>query len=202
MMFLETDAILLLWALKVWRNYFLGWNLYRGGFLHLGCCLGCAGQPDEFQCLSCLQPHMFMQRTLQWALPMPAPHSLPRVGLPSELPVLLPAPRALVFYFLLWSSPVLLVLLCLCDTHQCLCCVTQQASHWALQASLICGLVASLPCRKPYSFSLELVLKLIAAQSLTAVLISDLKLLDLVTLSSLGRSVFIIIVSKEGLGDY
>lgn len=198
MMFLETDAILLLWALEVWRNYFLRWNLYRDGFSHPSCCSGGAGQPGKFQCLSCLWPCMFMLRTLQWALPTPAPHSLgcPQGSLRGSLCCFLH--RGLwLFYFLLWSPQVLFVLLCLCVTQQ-----APECAHWAPQGSLISGLAASLPCRKPSNFSLELALKLIAAKSLTAVLISDLKLLDLVTPSSLGRSGFIIIVSKEGLGDY
>lgn len=63
-------------------------------------------------------------------------------------------------------------------------------------------LCSSIPSVKGSSSISKLVLKIIAAWSLTAVLISDLKLLDSVTLSSLGRSVFIIIVSKEELGDY
>lgn len=63
-------------------------------------------------------------------------------------------------------------------------------------------LCSSIPFVKGSSFVSKLVLKIIAAWSLTAILISDLKLLDSVTLSSLGRSVFIIIVSKEDLGDY
>lgn len=224
-MFLETDAILLLWALKAWRNYFLRWNFYRGGFLHPDCCSGCAGQPGESQCLSCSchVPHHVLSCSCHvmfhicscWG---PCSGHCPR--LPPTACLGLGCPQGSLrcslccflhqglwlFYFLLWSSHVLFVLVCLCDTHTPVPVPCDPAgpvcTHWALQGSLISGLVASLPCRKPSNFILELVLKLIAAQSLTAVLISDLKLLDLVTPSSLGRSVFIIIVSKEGLGDY
>lgn len=98
---------------------------------------------------------------------------------------------------------------CVTHTHACACAAcgpagpSQLPPHTPGPAGFTrLWAVASLPSRKASSFILELVLNLTAAQSLTAVLVSDLKLLDSVTLSSLGRSVFIIIVSKEGLGDY
>lgn len=213
-MFVVRGAILLLWALKVWRSYFLGWNICRGGFSHPGCCSGCAGQPGESQCLSCLQPCVFVLRTLQWALLTPARHSLPRAGLapglPEVFPMLLPAPGAPVVLFppTIFSCAVgPAVPVWHAHVSACAACdpagPSQLPPHTLRPAGFTrLWAVASLPSRKSSNFILELILKLTAAQSLTAVLMRDLKLLDSVTLSSLGRSGFIIIVSKGGLGDY
>lgn len=81
MMFLETGAVLLLRALKMQRNYFMGWNLYRGSFLHPGCHSLCAGQPGEAQRLWRLQPCRFVLRASRGTLPAHAPVSLPGAGL-------------------------------------------------------------------------------------------------------------------------
>lgn len=179
-------------------------------FLHPGCCSGCAG-PTRWIPVSVLFAATYVHAE---DFTVGAAHACPPtaclgLGCPQGSPgrsLCCFVHRGLwVFYFLLWPPQTLPVLLCLHDTHTPVPVLHGPAGplHSLGPAGFAhLGTVESLPFRKPSNFILELVLKLIAAQSLTAVLISDLKLLDLVTPSSLGRSVFIIIVSKEGLGDY
>lgn len=126
------------------------------------------------------------------------PPCLPRAGLPPGLPkvfpVLLPARGALVVLF----PPVMFshALSPMCEP-------AGPSLHTLSPPGVTHPWACSIPpFQKASQLHLRTGLQLTAAQSLTAVLISDLKLLDLVTPSSLGRSVFIIIVCKEGLGDY